>query len=144
MKKIAVIGSGVVGEVLANGFLKYGYDVTRASRDPEKLREWKEATGSGAETATFTEAARWGDTVVLAVKGKAAEEALALCGPESLSGKTVIDATNPIADAPPDNGVLRFFTDINLSLMERLQAAVPGAQTWGGPPWEARHATQPR
>lgn len=35
-KKISVLGSGLVGEVLANGFLKHGYEVLRASREPEK------------------------------------------------------------------------------------------------------------
>jgi predicted dinucleotide-binding enzyme len=33
----------------------------------------------------------------------------------------VIDATNPIADAAPENGVLKFFTDLSSSLMEELQ-----------------------
>ena len=35
--KIAVLGTGKVGEVLANGFLKHGHDVMRGSRDPGKL-----------------------------------------------------------------------------------------------------------
>jgi hypothetical protein len=39
----------------------------------------------------------------------------------NLAGKPVIDATNPIADAPPSNGVLKFFTNLDESLMERLQ-----------------------
>jgi predicted dinucleotide-binding enzyme len=43
------------------------------------------------------------------------------------SGKTVLDTTNPIADAPPQNGVLRFFTDRNESLMEKLQHVAPSA-----------------
>ena len=58
---------------------------------------------------------------MLAVKGDAAAEALTLAGAKNLAGKTVIDACNPIEDAPPDKGVLRFFTDINQSLMETLQ-----------------------
>jgi 8-hydroxy-5-deazaflavin:NADPH oxidoreductase len=60
--------------------------------------------------------------VVLAVKGSAAADALRGAGTENLSGKPVIDATNPIADAPPVNGVLKFFTNLDESLMERLQA----------------------
>ncbi len=36
-------------------------------------------------------------------------------------GKPVIDATNPIADTAPEHGVLSFFTDLDESLMERLQ-----------------------
>ncbi len=38
-----------------------------------------------------------------------------------------MDTTNPLADAPPQNGVLRFFTDLNESLMERLQKKAPAA-----------------
>jgi predicted dinucleotide-binding enzyme len=33
MKKVAVIGTGVVGQVLSDGFPKHGYEVIRASRD---------------------------------------------------------------------------------------------------------------
>ena len=40
MKTVAVIGSGDVGTVLSNGFLKYGYRVKRASRTPSKLDDW--------------------------------------------------------------------------------------------------------
>ena len=39
----------------------------------------------------------------------------------NLAGKTVIDTTNPIAEAPPVNGVLSFFTGPNASLLEELQ-----------------------
>jgi predicted dinucleotide-binding enzyme len=64
---------------------------------------------------------------VLAVKGGAAASVLELCGADALSGKTVIDATNPIADRPPVNGVIAFTTGPNDSLMEQLQAKVPAA-----------------
>jgi predicted dinucleotide-binding enzyme len=127
MKKIAVLGSGQVGQVLADGFLKHGYEVMRASREPSKLDGWRTAAGPKAHIGTFEEAASWGDAVVLAVKGSAAAEAITLAGPSNLDGKTVMDATNPIADAPPQNGVLRFFTNLDESLMERLQKQVPGA-----------------
>lgn len=126
-KKIAVLGSGVVGKTLADGFLKFGYEVMRASRETDKLAEWKAGAGAGASVGTFAEAAKWGDLVVLAVKGTAAESAVALAGVDNLAGKTVLDATNPIADAPPVNGVLQFFTGPNDSLMERLQKQAPAA-----------------
>ena len=73
-------------------------------------------------------AAAGADVVVLAVKGGAAAEALDLAGHANLAGKVIIDATNPIADAPPEDGVLRFFTSLDESLMERLQARVPAAR----------------
>ena len=103
MKKIAVLGSGIVGETLSGGFLKHGHEVMRASREPSKLADWKAKAGDRARTGTFAEAAKWGDLVVLAVKGTAAESAVALAGVDNLAGKTVLDATNPIADAPPDS-----------------------------------------
>jgi len=126
--KAAVIGSGVVGEALAAGFLKHGHPVMRASRDPGKLVDWKERAGVGAEIGTVESAAEFGEIVALAVKGTAAESAVLRCGIERLAGKTVIDTTNPIAEAPPEDGVLRYFTEMNASLMERLQRAAPEAR----------------
>ncbi len=128
MKRIAVLGSGTVGTVLADGFLKHGHEVMRGSREPARLAGWKSKAGVMGWIGTFAEAARFGEIVVLAVKGNAAEAVLDLCGAESLSGKTVIDTTNPIADSPPENGVLRFFTSLDDSLMERLQKRVPAAK----------------
>ncbi len=127
MKKIAILGSGQVGAALAKGFLDRGDAVMRASRDPKKLDEWKSSAKGDASAGTFAEAAKWGDVVVLAVKGTAVESIVGdIAG--SIAGKVVIDATNPIADEKPDNGVIRYFTKANESLMERLQAKVPQAK----------------
>ena len=128
MKTIAVLGSGVVGEVLADGFLSHGYEVMRGTRDPAKLAGWKSKAGPRAQSGTFAEAARYGQVIVLAVKGTAAEAVLDLCGAESLAGKTIIDTTNPIAEKPPVHGVLSFFTSLDDALMERLQRRVPAAR----------------
>jgi len=128
MKKIGVLGSGAVGKVLADGFVKHGYEVMLGSREPAKLAAWQAAAGSRGSAGTFAEAARFGEVVVLAVKGTGAEEVVRLIGSDTLSGKTVIDATNPIADAPPANGILRLFTTQDESLMERLQRLAPVAR----------------
>jgi len=128
MSKVSVLGSGQVGEILSNGFLKYGHEVLRASREPNKLAEWQAKAGARAKTGTFAEGGVWGDIIVLAVKGSAAEAVVEAAGIEQLSGKLILDTTNPIADQPPENGVLRFFTDLNQSLMERLQKKAPGAR----------------
>jgi|SRR5580658_4014843 8-hydroxy-5-deazaflavin:NADPH oxidoreductase len=127
MSKIAVLGSGQVGQVLADGFLKHGHEVMRASRQPDKLAAWKNGVGLKASVGTFAEAAKWGDAALLAVKGGAALAVVEQAGLANLAGKLVMDATNPIADAPPQNGVVRFFTDLNESLMERLQKKAPDA-----------------
>jgi len=118
--KIGIIGSGVVAKTLAGGFLRHGHEVMLATRTPSKLVEWA-AKNPKIRIGNFSDAAQFGDLAVLAVKGVAAAEALRTAGAANLRGKTVIDATNPIADAPPANGVLKFFTDLDESLMERLQ-----------------------
>jgi predicted dinucleotide-binding enzyme len=125
MKRVGVLGSGVVAQVLASGFLKHGYQVKVGTRDPAKLSAWLAKAGPNASVGSFAEAAAFSEIVVLAVKGSAAAEAVVKAGPATLAGKTVIDTTNPIADAPPDNGVLRFFTGLDESLMERLQKSFP-------------------
>jgi len=128
MTKVAILGSGQVGEALAKGFLANGHAVMRASREPDKLLAWKQGAGKDAAVGTLAEAAAWGELIVLAVKGSAAEAALEAAGTGNLAGKTVIDATNPISDDKPDNGVIRYFTNANESLMERLQAKAPAAR----------------
>jgi predicted dinucleotide-binding enzyme len=127
MENIGVIGSGVVGQTLADGLLKHGYVVMRGSREPQKLSDWKNKAGANAHVGTFEETARFGSIVVLAVKGSAAEQAVQAATPQALAGKLVLDATNPIKDAGPMDGVLDFFTTFQESLMERLQRLAPAA-----------------
>jgi predicted dinucleotide-binding enzyme len=126
--RIGVIGSGPVGQALADGFLRHGYEVMRGSREPDKLADWKQKSGARCSIGSFDATAKFAEIVVLAVKGTAAESAVAACGVANLAGKPVIDTTNPIAEAPPVNGVLRFFTTLDQSLMERLQAQAPAAK----------------
>jgi predicted dinucleotide-binding enzyme len=126
-KRVGVIGSGQVAQVLAAGFKKHGHEVAIGTREASKLAAFGEQHGIAVRD--FAGAAAHGEIVVLAVKGSVAEGALALAGAANLDGKIVIDATNPIApDAPPEHGVLRFFTGPNDSLMERLQKAFPAAR----------------
>ncbi|HKF46537.1 MAG TPA: NAD(P)-binding domain-containing protein [Terracidiphilus sp.] len=124
--KVGVLGSGDVAKTLAAGMLKHGHDVKIGSRSPEKLADWVTKNPKAA-AGTFAEAAAFGELVLIAVKGDVAGDALKLAGAENLAGKTVIDACNPIADAPPENGVLKFFTGPNQSLMEESQRAFPAA-----------------
>jgi predicted dinucleotide-binding enzyme len=124
--KVGILGSGDVAKVLAGGFLKHGHEVMMGTRTPSKLADWGRQNPQ-VHVESFASAANFGELVVLAVKGAAAAQALAAAGAGALAGKPVIDATNPIADAPPTNGVLRFFTNLDESLMERLQADFPEA-----------------
>ena len=118
--KVGILGSGDVAKAFAIGFLKHGHDVLMGTRSPAKLADWAKQNPKG-RIGSFAEAANFADLAVLAVKGTVAADALRTAGPANLAGKSVIDATNPISDLPPVNGVLRFFTNLDESLMERLQ-----------------------
>ena len=125
-KKVGILGTGMVGQVLASGSMKHGHQVMIATRDASKLADWLDKN-PGGKVGSHKEVAKWADIIVLAIKGTAAEAAIRLCDSADLAGKTVIDATNPIADAPPTNGVLHYFTTLEESLMEQLQKVNPEA-----------------
>jgi 8-hydroxy-5-deazaflavin:NADPH oxidoreductase len=124
---VGILGSGNVAKALAAGFLDHGHHVMLGTRTAAKLADWV-APRPGSRVGSFSDAAGFGELVVLAVKGTAAADVLRAAGAANLAGKAVVDVTNPIADAPPVNGVLRFFTDLGESLMERLQREFPGAR----------------
>jgi len=126
--KIGILGSGIVGQTLANGFIKYGHQVKIGTGNPSKLNDWIKSAGTSASVGSFKEAAGYAEVIVLAVKGTAALNVLEKATGENIKGKTVIDATNPIAELPPVNGVLQFFTNLNSSLMEELQNKYPQAK----------------
>jgi 8-hydroxy-5-deazaflavin:NADPH oxidoreductase len=124
MKKIGIIGSGMVAKVLATGLMKHGYQVMIGSGDKSKLEKLNKETG--VLTGTFAKTALYGDIIIFAVKGTAAEALITKLA-DLIAGKTVIDTTNPIADMPPVNGVIKYFTSLEDSLLERLQRLAPKA-----------------
>jgi len=127
MKTVGIIGSGNVGKALAVGFIGRGYKTTLSSRSDVKRKALEKEIES-LETDTPENTAAKNNLIVFAVKGMEAKKALEEIGVENLSGKTVIDTTNPISDAGPVNGILPYFTSPNKSLMEELQDLAPGAK----------------
>jgi 8-hydroxy-5-deazaflavin:NADPH oxidoreductase len=125
--KIGILGSGIVGQTLATGFIKYGHQVKIGTSNAGKLNDWLNNAGAKGSVGSFADSAAFGELIVLAVKGTAALNVLEKAGEDNLNGKTIIDATNPIAELPPVNGVLQFFTNQNSSLMEELQSKYPKA-----------------
>jgi predicted dinucleotide-binding enzyme len=125
-KRFGVLGSGEVGQTLAKGLAAAGFEVRIGTRTPGKLAAFSKK--AGIPEGTFKDVAAWAEALVLAVKGTAALEAGELAGSKNLAGKLVIDTTNPIGNEPPEDGVLRYFTGPNDSLMEQLQAAHPKAK----------------
>ncbi|MCU1340036.1 MAG: oxidoreductase, coenzyme F420-dependent [Bryobacterales bacterium] len=127
-KKVGVLGSGVVGRTLAEGFLKHGYEVMLGTRDPAKgdVPAWVSAH-PGAKAGTFRETAVFGDIVVLSVLGRVIEEVIEQAGPDHLTDKVVIDTTNPLAESAPVDGIMEFTTGPNDSLGEKVQSLLPNA-----------------
>lgn len=126
--KVGIIGSGDVGQTLARAFKSEGYEVMLGTRNTSKENLVQFNNEAKIDVGTFEETAKFGNLIVLCVKGSAAKEAVQLAGAENLSGKIIIDTTNPIANTPPVNGVLNFTTSFQTSLMEELQKEIPEAK----------------
>lgn len=125
MAKIGILGSGTVGQTLAKGLKQLKNEVMIGTNHPEKLEQLKK---DNIAVSNFSDAAKFGDILILAVKGLGAIDTLKPIPAEYINGKTIIDTTNPIAeDKPPVNGVLHFYTDPGHSLMESLQEEFPSA-----------------
>lgn len=125
--RIAVLGTGDVGQRLATGFASKGYEVMMGSRTPDKeeVRAWLKEAPPGCAAGTLVQAARFGDVVVLAVAGEGAQNTLTLAGHANLRGKVVLDVTNPLAHGPAGPSLTVGHTD---SLGERIQRWVPEAR----------------
>jgi predicted dinucleotide-binding enzyme len=122
--KIAVLGSGMVGQTLAKGIKGLGHDVRIGSREGAKLAAFSAETG--VAEGRFADVVAFADVVILAVKGDVAESLVAQLK-DTLASKVVLDTTNPIAGAPVE-GMLPYFTGADESLIERLQKSAPNAR----------------
>ncbi len=127
--KIGILGSADVGQALGKAFLTEGNEVMIGTRNTSKenLVKWQKENSS-AKLGSFADTAKFGQMVVLAVSGDVAAKVIEQAGKENFSNKIVIDATNPIAKAPPEKGVIKFFTTLDRSLMEDLQKLLPDAR----------------
>jgi len=125
--KIAVLGTGMVGQAVATRLAELGHDVTMGSRDAANPKATDWAAGPGQRTAaTFADAAASAELVVNATSGVATLEALAQAGADNLDGKVLLDIANPLDFSngfPPSLSVVN--TD---SLGEQVQRAFPGAK----------------
>jgi len=123
--RVGVLGSGIVGQVLAGGFIQLGHDVMIGTRDPGKLSEWKASAGERASVGSFEETAKFGDILVLALHGQGTENAIRMAGIANFDGKVVIDATNPL---DMSKGLPQLFVGHTDSLGEIVQRLVPKAR----------------
>lgn len=122
--KVGIVGSGDVAKALAVGFLSRGHEVMLGTRDPAKLADWV-SERAGAAAGSSSDAATFGEIVLLATLGTAAVDAVRQAGIDRFAGKVVIDATNPLRfdDAGPHLAV-----GLEDSLGEQVQRAIPQAR----------------
>src|SRR5262245_38621311 len=125
--KVGILGTGDVGKALGRGFIALGHEVKMGAREASnpKATAWVKEAGAKASAGTFTDAAKFGEIVVLATLGTATEEVLRSVGPDPFKGKPVLDATNPLdfsQGMPP-----KLIGNVGDSGGERHQKLLPGA-----------------
>src|SRR5262249_17424507 len=126
--KIGILGTGMVGNALGTKLVQRGHEVTMGSRSPnnEAAKNWASSTGEGAHTATFRDAAAFGEVVISCTGGMHSMEALKSVGAEPLRNKILIDVSNPLQFGADGSMILGFCnTD---SLGEQIQRAFPSAR----------------
>jgi predicted dinucleotide-binding enzyme len=124
--KIGILGTGEVGRAIGRGFVTLGHEVRMGSRTAtnEEALAWAKEAGPRASAGTFTDAAEFGEFIVLATLGAANESALRMAGPEKLRGKVVIDTTNPLDFS---GGMPKLAIAGHDSGGEQVQRLLPGA-----------------
>lgn len=123
--RVGILGSSDVAKSFARGFLNEGHEVMLGSREPAKLTSWAREMGPAASSGTFSETAKFGEIVVLAINGAKSVDAIQLAEVGNFKGKVVIDATNPLDMA---NGVPpRLLGSLGTSAGELNQKALPDA-----------------
>lgn len=123
--KIAVLGTGNVGNSIATKLTQLGHEVRMGSRtaNNEKGAAWVKTAGSKASLGTFADAAAFGEIIFNCLNGMATLEALKLAGAANMKGKTLVDIANPLDFSkgfPPTLSVCN-----DNSLGEQIQKAFP-------------------
>jgi hypothetical protein len=124
--KLGILGTGTVGQTLANGFLAQGHAVKLGAREAtnEKASAWA-AGKERASHGTFAEAAAFGEVVILATLGSVTEDVIRSAGIDHFTGKVVIDTTNPLDFS---KGAPALFVGHTDSFGERVQRLLPAAK----------------
>jgi 8-hydroxy-5-deazaflavin:NADPH oxidoreductase len=124
--KIAVLGTGMVGDAVATKLLNVGHQVMMGSRtaDSKPARDWQISAGKNAQIGTFADAAAFGELIISCTNGANSVNALRQAGEANLRGKILIDVSNPLdmSHKPPTLTICN--TD---SLGERIQREFPEA-----------------
>ena len=124
--KIAVFGTGMVGDTIGSRLIELGHEVMMGSRSAnnEKAKAFVAKHAAKASAGTFAEAAAYGEVIFNCTKGDGSIEALTLAG-SALNGKVLVDVSNPLdfsKGAPPS--LIPSLSNTN-SLGEEIQKTFP-------------------
>lgn len=137
--KIAILGTGMVGQALAAKLAETGHEVVIGTRNVAEtmaksapgpfgnppFKVWKEQYPA-IPVVTYAEAASRSEMIINATSGSGSIPALQAAGEKNLDGKVVVDIANPLdfsRGMPPSLTVCN--TD---SLAEQIQRAFPKAR----------------
>lgn len=123
--KIAVFGTGMVGDSIGSKLIELGHDVMMGSRttDNEKAKAFVDKHNGKATAGTFAGAAAFGEIIFNCTAGGGSIEALKLAGEQNITGKIIVDIANPLdfsKGMPPSLSVVN-----TTSLGEEIQKAFP-------------------
>src|SRR5678810_937704 len=120
--KVAVIGLGNIGSVVATNFVKGNRSVIVADRSIEKANKLAQKLGSLAEPKEISAAIKEADIIVFAIWFNAIKELFHTYAKE-LQGKIIVDPSNPIA--PDENGGFKKIIGENESAGEIISSFLP-------------------
>ncbi len=123
--KIAVLGTGMVGDSIGTKLVSLGHEVMMGSRTEknEKAVAWQKKAGAKAMVGTFSQAAKFGELVFNCTQGVHSIEVLKSAGVDNLKSKILIDISNALdfsKGMPPTLAICN-----TESLAEKIQAEFP-------------------
>ena len=123
--KIAVLGTGPVGNTIGSKLIDLGHSVMMGSRtaDNEKAKAFVDKHTTNARAGLFADAAAFGEIIFNCTSGLGSLEALKLAGAKNMNGKIIVDVANPLdfsKGMPPSLSVVN-----TNSLGEEIQKAFP-------------------
>ena len=128
--KIAVLGTGMVGDTIGSRLIELGHEVKMGSRtaDNEKAKAFVAKNDGKAGAGTFADAAAFGEIIINCTSGAASIEALKMAGEANIKGKIIVDIANPLdfsKGAPPS--LIPSLSNTN-SLGEEIQKTFASAK----------------
>lgn len=123
--KIAVFGTGMVGDSIGSKLIETGHSVMMGSRtsDNEKAKAFVAKHNGKAGAGTFADAAAFGELIFNCTAGVGSVEALKMAGDKNLNGKIIVDIANPLdfsKGMPPSLAIVNTH-----SLGEEIQKTFP-------------------